>query len=521
MAGIQLAWDQTSSSSGPRDFQLQWSTNGSVFTAINAYTVQANVSNQFRVFWNSSVYEPADHFTNNLSSITALDNQSAVYFRFVDNSTTAANGGSVGTAGTDRMDNFVVASAAAASIQISGGVAWIPGGSTAGQPNAAKGFLLTTNVTVFAGMVVNVTNAPVVNSGTPSFFAALASLNGSVDDASVPDYQLTAKAADAANTNYVLGARTTGESGAPFVYGTTGLSYGTSYRVIIRTDPAGTNTIVYVNPTNAVLGNQTPYLTAVGGAGITPATSLGSFVLTQSKNGSLATAGVGVGRACAGSDYALVYYFLLGITPPVASFSAVPTSGAEPLNVTFTDTSTGTISNRFWSFGDTGTTNITTNSVSHVYAAGVYNVSLIASGPAGVSTNTQPNYITALNAFQIWQLQYFGSTSGTAASNADPDGDGQNNMAEFLSGTDPTNGVSALQITSVSQQGSDVFVTWTMGNGKTNALQFSAGVAGGGYSTNFADLFIATNTVGSATNFLDVGGATNSPSRYYRVRLVP
>ena len=29
------------------------------------------------------------------------------------------------------------------------------------------------------------------------------------------------------------------------------------------------------------------------------------------------------------------------------------------------------------------------------------------------------------------------------------------------------------------------------------------------------------NTTSSVTNYLDVGGATNKPSRYYHVRLVP
>ena len=33
---------------------------------------------------------------------------------------------------------------------------------------------------------------------------------------------------------------------------------------------------------------------------------------------------------------------------------AMPTSGTEPLNVTFTDASTGTITNRLWRFGDVG-----------------------------------------------------------------------------------------------------------------------------------------------------------------------
>jgi hypothetical protein len=44
----------------------------------------------------------------------------------------------------------------------------------------------------------------------------------------------------------------------------------------------------------------------------------------------------------------------------------------------------------------------------------------------------------------------------------------------------------------------------------------------GNYSTNnFADLFTVTNTVGTVTNYTDTGAATNTPSHYYRVRLVP
>jgi hypothetical protein len=37
----------------------------------------------------------------------------------------------------------------------------------------------------------------------------------------------------------------------------------------------------------------------------------------------------------------------------------------------------------------------------------------------------------------------------------------------------------------------------------------------------FTDLFIVTNIVGTVTNYLDPGGATNATARYYPVRLVP
>jgi PKD repeat protein len=86
------------------------------------------------------------------------------------------------------------------------------------------------------------------------------------------------------------------------------------------------------------------------------------------------------------------------VTPPVppsANFTALPTSGTAPLAVTFTDTSTGTITNRFWSFGDGATTNTTVTSIAHTYtSAGTNTVQLIASGPAGASTNTQTGLIT-------------------------------------------------------------------------------------------------------------------------------
>ena len=114
--------------------------------------------------------------------------------------------------------------------------------------------------------------------------------------------------------------------------------------------------------------------------------------------------------------------------------------------------------------------------------------------------------ITALTPFQSWQVFYFGSTTNPAAApDADPDKDGMSNWAEFLAGTDPTNSASVLRITTVARQGNDLLITWTMGSGKTNVLQQADGLGG---TSNFADVFTVL-TVGSATNYLDVGAATN------------
>ena len=95
------------------------------------------------------------------------------------------------------------------------------------------------------------------------------------------------------------------------------------------------------------------------------------------------------------------------------------------------------------------------------------------------------------------------------------------NLQEFQTGTDPTNSASAFRIIGLALEGDDVRVTWTMGADKTNALQVTAGDASGGFTNDFSDIFTVTNTFSGVTNYLDLGGATNVPARFYRVRLVP
>ena len=215
-------------------------------------------------------------------------------------------------------------------------------------------------------------------------------------------------------------------------------------------------------------------------------------------------------------------------TGPTANFTASPNSGVEPLAVTFTDTSSGSPNiSLFWDFGDASTTNTAGGaSFVHTYAGGHYTVTLTASNAFGAnSTLVSNNVINVETTFEAWQLLHFGCTNcPQAAASADPDGDGQNNLAEFLSGTDPNNSVSGLHVTSVVPQGSDVVVTWATAGGQTNVVQVTAGDGNGGYSTNFTDLsglIVITGSGDATTNYTDVGGATNAPSRYYRVRLAP
>ena len=106
--GVFVTFSQTSSSTGPGSFELQYSTNGgTTFSSGGTYTVSANSAN-----WSTSSasFASSDEFTFNLSSMTALNNNAGVIFHLRDAATTAAGGGTVAAGGTSRVDNFFVSS---------------------------------------------------------------------------------------------------------------------------------------------------------------------------------------------------------------------------------------------------------------------------------------------------------------------------------------------------------------------------------------------------------------------------
>ena len=81
--------------------------------------------------------------------------------------------------------------------------------------------------------------------------------------------------------------------------------------------------------------------------------------------------------------------------PPVANFTAAPTSGKVPLAVQFTDTSLNTPTGWSWEFGD-GTT-ATAQNPGHTYPnAGMYTVNLTVANEDGSAIKTRPDYITVI-----------------------------------------------------------------------------------------------------------------------------
>jgi len=106
-SGLTVSYDQTSSNTGPGQYQFGYSTDGVNFTSFGAvYSVLANAAPNAP--WNATTSSSAYTLTYDLSSVAGLNNQNNVYFRLTDEATTSANGGAIGTAGTDRVDNFTV-----------------------------------------------------------------------------------------------------------------------------------------------------------------------------------------------------------------------------------------------------------------------------------------------------------------------------------------------------------------------------------------------------------------------------
>jgi PKD repeat protein len=103
-------------------------------------------------------------------------------------------------------------------------------------------------------------------------------------------------------------------------------------------------------------------------------------------------------------------------SPPTASFSAAPASGTAPLEVFFTDTSTGSPTSWTWDFGDGSTS--TSQNPTHTYTgAGTYTVTLTAANAGGQDSATGTVAVTAPPASAIVR-ESTSITVNTTATNA-------------------------------------------------------------------------------------------------------
>ncbi len=124
-----------------------------------------------------------------------------------------------------------------------------------------------------------------------------------------------------------------------------------------------------------------------------PAGTSGNFTVTVS---AASISGNGLPGNADGTDQdfaLLVYNAGAPGGGPIAAFNGTPTSGLTPLNVNFTDLSSGSPDTWAWTFGDGGVSSAQNPSNTYT-SAGTYTVSLMVSGPSGSDTNTKVGYIT-------------------------------------------------------------------------------------------------------------------------------
>jgi parallel beta-helix repeat protein len=157
---------------------------------------------------------------------------------------------------------------------------------------------------------------------------------------------------------------------------------------------------------------------------------------------------------------------------PVASFKANPTSGAAPLAVQFTDSSTGSPTSWSWAFGDGATS--TSQNPSHTYnGGGTFTVTLTASNTAGSSS---------------------ANATITVSSTSKP-------VANFTANPTSGNAPLAVQFTDTST-GSPTSWSWTFGDGAASTVENPSHT----YSSagTFTITLTASNASGSSSKSLSI-----------------
>jgi hypothetical protein len=110
-------------------------------------------------------------------------------------------------------------------------------------------------------------------------------------------------------------------------------------------------------------------------------------------------------------------------------------------------------------------------------------------------------------------MKYGWSNDFESAETNDPDGDGRPTWMEWVSDTDPTNPLSALQIRSFTRDANGMWIGWQGGTSARQYLERSASLTSG---APWTPIFSNTPPVPASTNILDQGG-TNGPL-FYRIK---
>ena len=231
--------------------------------------------------------------------------------------------------------------------------------------------------------------------------------------------------------------------------------------------PVSTSTAITITGTGftgatavTIGGNAATSLTVVSDTEITATTPASS---TIGQVDVLVTTASGTSSSVTGDKY---NFAAAATTVPLPIFSASPTSGAEPLEVTFTDESTGSPGSWSWDFGD-GNTSTLENPTNTYVTDGTYSVMLTETNSLGTNTTTETGYIVV----------------GAAAP-----------VASFSA--TPTEGSAPLTVQfSDTSTNTPISWVWNFGDGSSSSVQDPVHT----YSTpgDYTVTLIATNAAGS------------------------
>ncbi|MGZ5002939.1 MAG: PQQ-dependent sugar dehydrogenase, partial [Chthoniobacterales bacterium] len=113
-----------------------------------------------------------------------------------------------------------------------------------------------------------------------------------------------------------------------------------------------------------------------------------------------------------------------------------------------------------------------------------------------------------------WEAQYFNGSTTAALPNDDTDGDGLTNAQEFLAGTDPTSGASALRITSITNDGTTVGLSFPTVFSKSYQLEYKDNITDPSWNS------LGTSVAGTGGTVEVTDTSSNPGHRYYRLRLL-